>query len=85
MALKINNSEVENVLYNGEQVLEVQLNGTTVWERDKGGADLSGIPSLIASLTTEFNQPAYAVYDIQSNGDHFAIANGISTTKISPT
>ena len=84
MALKINNSEVEDVLYNGSQVSEVQLNGVTVWERDKGGANLSGIPSLIASLTTDFDEPAYSVYDIKANGDHFAIANGISNIKISP-
>ena len=84
MSLKVNNYEVENVLYNGEQVSEVQINGNTVWELDKGGADLSGIPSLIASLTTVFNQPSYAVYDIKPDGTHFAIANGVATINISP-
>ena len=84
MAFKINNSEVENVLYNGEQVSEVQLNGVTVWELDKGGAELGGIPSIIASSTSDFNQPAYALYEIKADGTHFAIANGSSAIVISP-
>ena len=84
MALKTNNSEVENVLYNGNQVSEVQLNGVTVWELDKGGANLSGIPNLIASITADFNQPAYAVYEIKPDGTHFAIANGFSAILINP-
>lgn len=84
MALKINNSEVENVLYNEEQVSELQLNGVTVWLLDKGGADLSGIPETIASVTGDFNQPSYALYQIKIDGTHFAIANGVSSIKISP-
>ena len=84
MALQINNSEVEEVLYNGEQVLEVKINGVLAWELDKGGADLSGVPDRIESETIDFNQPSYALYQIKADGTHFAIANGKSSVLISP-
>ena len=35
MALKYNNTEVQNVTYNGQEVQKVVYNGTTVWEAGK--------------------------------------------------
>lgn len=68
MALRVNNVEVGNVLYNGQQVEKLQLNGTTVWENfthtisfgvcSHGGKGTYGFMTYIASNgTTPQNNP----------------------------
>ena len=68
MALKFNNTDVDNVLFNGTQLEELQLNGVTVWTHT----------TPVPSGTVIFEQGTAGSYtvDIPSAGDYYCTVVG---------
>lgn len=69
MDLQVDGVSVTNVLYNGSQVDEVQIDGVKVWPSIViDPVTLDGVPSTIEHNI--FGGPAVAGYTIKSNGEH---------------
>lgn len=68
MALKLNGTDVQNVLYNGTQLEELQLNGTTVWTHTPP----------VPSGTVIFESGTAGTYDvvIPSAGEYYCTVVG---------
>ena len=68
MALKFNNSDVQNVLFNGTQLERLQLNGVTVWEHTQP----------VPSGTVIFEQGTAGSYDVNipAAGEYYCTVIG---------
>ena len=86
MALKVNNSTVSNVLYNGIQLNELQLNGVTVWTN--GVASLSALNTVsIVSVSIGSGNASEARYEANSDGNHYKVIDNdapLARTAYSP-
>jgi len=82
MALKYNNTEVQNVTYNGQEVQKVVYNGTTVWEAGKWYPvqyeDYNGILYDYAPVTLNFDAITDDIFNFQQ------VATAISYNRTSP-